>query len=218
MDLKVSKNTAVVFDLDDTLYNELEYLKSAYRAIAQTLDPKKWEMLYSKMFSLYRSQHNVFEFLSECYAIETTELLDRYRNHIPDIQLFDGVLEVFKAIKKNQGKIGIITDGRSLTQRVKLERLGIYNDIDKIVISEEIGTEKPCLANFKALESALPHCSYCYIADNLKKDFIVPNVLGWKTIALVDNGKNIHYESHQCMEAKYQPDHYIIDFKQLTVV
>ncbi|REE25788.1 putative hydrolase of the HAD superfamily [Winogradskyella pacifica] len=217
MDIKINETTVVVFDLDDTLYNELDYLRSAYKSIAIFVEPKDWKALYSKMFSLYRCKFNVFEFVANTYKIEIGHLVEMYRNHQPDIQLFEGVLEVFDAIKSKNGKIGIITDGRSKTQRAKLESLGILNYLDKIIISEEIGSEKPSSANFEAIENALTGAEYYYIADNLKKDFLAPNALGWKSVALIDNGKNIHSESHMYMEAKHRPKAFVIDFSDFNI-
>lgn len=218
MDIKVDHNTVIVFDLDDTLYNELDYLKSAYKSIALYLEPMDWKALYSKMFSMYRYKFNVFGFLASSYNIEILTLIDMYRNHQPNIQLFDGVLDVLEAIKSKNGKIAIITDGRSKTQRTKIESLGILNYFDKIIISEEIGSEKPNIANFKAIENSLSGNTYYYIADNLKKDFVAPNILGWRSAALIDNGKNIHFEAYENLELQFLPQEYIIDFKDIKII
>lgn len=218
MDIKVDHNTVIVFDLDDTLYNELDYLKSAYKSIALFLEPNAWRQLYAKMFSLYRCKINVFEYLTNAYNTEIGLLVEMYRHHHPDIKLFDGVIEIFEAIKSKNGKIGIITDGRSNTQRAKLKSLGILNYIDSIIISEEIGSEKPSFANFKAIERSLLGNIYYYIADNLKKDFIAPNALGWKSVALLDNGKNIHFEGHKYMHTESLPQYFIFNFKELVII
>lgn len=218
MDIKVDKNTVIVFDLDDTLYSELDYLKSAYKSIALLLEPIEWKQLYLKIFSMYRSKMNVFEFLSDNYKIEVSSLIEMYRNHNPDIHLFDGVFGVFDAIKSKNGKIGIITDGRSKTQRAKLKSLGILHYIDSILISDEIGSEKPNIANFKAIENSLTGTTYYYIADNLKKDFVAPNILGWRSVGLIDNGKNIHFENHKHMVLQNLPQEFVIDFKAFNIM
>ena len=218
MDIKVDHNTVIVFDLDDTLYNELDYLKSAYKAIALFLDRSDWKLLYSKMFSLYRSKINVFEFVANAYNTEIQILIELYRDHLPEIQLFDGVLKVFDSIKAKNGKIGIITDGRSNAQRAKLKSLGILNYIDSIIVSDEIGSEKPNVANFRAIENSLSGTTYYYIADNLKKDFIAPNKLGWKSVALIDNGKNIHFKSYEHMDLPNLPHNFIVDYSELIIL
>lgn len=218
MDIKIDFNTVVVFDLDDTLYNELDYLKSAYQSIALSLEPNNWKVLYSKMFSLYRCRFNVFEFVANSYNKEVEDLVDMYRNHDPDIRLFEGVLDVFDAIKSKNGKIGIITDGRSKTQRAKIDSLGILEYLDSIIISEEIGSDKPCIANYKAIENSISGKIYYYVADNLKKDFIAPNSLGWYSVALIDNGKNIHYDSHKYLDDQCLPNELIIDFRDIKII
>lgn len=218
MDIKVDFNTVVVFDLDDTLYNELDFLKSAYKSMAICLEPNDWKPLYAKLFSMYRSKINVFEFLADFYNIEVATLIEMYRNHQPNIQLFEGVMDILDAIKSKNGKIGLITDGRSTTQRAKLKSLGILDYFDKIIISEEIGSEKPSIENFRAIENSLSGTTYYYIADNLKKDFIAPNALGWKSIALVDNGINIHFESHKYFDAQYLPRDFILNFSELIII
>lgn len=218
MDIKVDSYTVIVFDLDDTLYNELDYLKSAFKSIAIHLEPSQWKQLYSTMFSLYRSGNNVFEVITKRYRIEVKTLIHMYQNHVPSIELFDGVREVLEAIKLKQGKIGIVTDGRSITQRAKIESLGISKYVDKIIISEEYGSEKPDVANFKAIENSLLGNEYYYIADNFKKDFIGPNSLGWKSIALIDNGKNIHCDTHKFMGLRNLPQHWIVDFQDLKII
>ncbi len=218
MDIKVDKNTVVVFDLDDTLYNEIDYLKSAYIFIAKKVDPSNWKQLYSFMFSLYRNKENVFDIISEKHSISKTELIESYRNHKPNITLFDGVLNVFKAIINKGAKIGIITDGRNIAQTNKIEALKIKQFIDCICISENIGTEKPSENNFKFIQDNLPAKTYYYLGDNLKKDFIAPNTLGWKTIALIDNGLNIHSNSFKYLKSPHLPDNFILSIKELNVV
>lgn len=217
MDIKINEYSVVVFDLDDTLYNELEYLKSAYKAIAKHLELGNWKSLYSFMFSLYRCKENVFNILAKTYNVDINMLIEMYRNHSPEIQLFEGVLDILKNIKANNGKLGIITDGRVKTQLAKIKALGIDGIFDKIIISEALGTEKPNKANFKAIESVLFGSNYYYIADNYKKDFIAPNSLGWNTIGLMDNGLNIHHNAHQYFSEENRPKQYLMSYHELEI-
>ncbi|WP_179345073.1 HAD family hydrolase [Winogradskyella ursingii] len=218
MNIKVDKGTIIVFDLDDTLYNELDYLKSAYKEISKSLEPKKWKLLYLKMLSLYRSKKNTFKYLNDTYNIELSELISIYRYHNPEIKLFYGAMDLMNSIKKHGGQIGLITDGRVETQMTKIKALGILEILDSIVISEEIGTEKPHLSNYKSIEKALSGNIYYYIADNFKKDFVTANQIGWETIGLIDNGKNIHYESYKYLENKLASKHLIMSIDEITII
>ena len=218
MDIKVNAKKVIVFDLDDTLYNEMEYLRSAYSEIAKSVDPDNWLQLFARMYSLFRSKADVFEFVSSTYQVDKSELLNTYRTHVPTLCVFDGVLETMDKIKAKKGKIGIITDGRKTTQRAKLNALDIIDRIDKIVISEEVGSEKPDERSYRIIEQAFPDCTYLYMADNLRKDFIAPNKLGWQTVGLIDNGLNMHFDGHKYFDKTNKPQQFVTSFEEINIV
>ena len=132
--------------------------------------------------------------------------------------LANGALNLLKQIKKRKGKIAIITDGRSKTQRNKIDALGIFEYIDAILISEEVGYQKPAIEIFNKLESLYPKHKFTYIADNLRKDFISPNILDWDSINLLDNGLNIHINQLDFMKLGNLPKKYVTDLNQIKVI
>ena len=218
MDIKVDQKVVVCFDLDDTLYNEIDFLKSGFKAVAKSVD-NNWKSLLTHMFSLFRYNEDAFDFISEKYKVEKKDLIALYRNHKPDITPFEGAKGLFQKIKKKEGVAAIITDGRSITQRNKLNSLGLTPYIDSLVISEEIGSEKPDKSNFLSIEKDHPDCKYFYIADNYLKDFISPNALGWQTIGLIDNGRNIHNHAFKYMEdARYKPQFLIEELSEIRIL
>ncbi|OWW24221.1 hypothetical protein B4Q04_17250 [Zobellia sp. OII3] len=217
MDIKVDEKSVIVFDLDDTLYNEIDYLRSAYSAIAMELAPKQWKKLFVQMFSMYRNKENVFEYLTTTFGVEKQMLINLYRNHQPAIVPFEGVLPLLKHIKDKGGKLGVITDGRSKTQRAKLSALAVVDYFDTIVISEELGSEKPDKKNYRAIEEAFPNHRYCYIADNIRKDFLAPNTLGWDSIGLIDNGLNIHSDAFRYFTEDHLPKTFVKNIGEIAV-
>jgi putative hydrolase of the HAD superfamily len=218
MDIKVDSNTVIVFDLDDTLYNELDYLISAYKSIATELDPLNSKKLFSVIFSMYRNNQDVFSYLSNIYSIEKSLLLTMYRNHFPRIKLDVRIKELLQLIKNNSGKLAVLTDGRSITQKNKLKSLEMLETFDYISISEEIDAIKPSLKGFQLIENYFKATNYYYIGDNISKDFIAPNKLGWQTICLVDSGKNIHHSSQYNLEKEKKPDYYIYSLVEIQIV
>ncbi|PTR01594.1 putative hydrolase of the HAD superfamily [Mucilaginibacter yixingensis] len=200
-------NKVVVFDLDDTLYNEVDYLKSAYYEIAQYVDANEFG-LSDEMFQNYTNGSNVFKLLIGKYpAFAMDDLLYKYRNHLPSILPREGALELLLKLKQEKTILGLITDGRSVSQRNKLNALNITHFFDDIIISEEFGSEKPCIANYMFFEKYSAD-EYYYIADNVKKDFIGPNNLKWSTICIMDNGKHIHKQQFN-LEQVFLPKHQI---------
>lgn len=193
-----SPDTVVLFDLDDTLYKEIEFLKLGYYAVAAWLQSEYGlcENPCNRMFETYRRGGNVFVELNESCRLNVpiSDYLSVYRGHKPDIVLPTPTRILLDTLISRKCILGIITDGRSITQRNKIAALGLerYVSSDHMLISEEFGCEKPCPDNYRYFELKYPGCRFCYVGDNLQKDFTAPNKLGWKTICLLDNGQNIH--------------------------
>ena len=218
MDLKVNGSTVFCFDLDDTLYNEIDFLKSAYLHIAQELQPHQYYYLYARLFSLYRKGDNVFEFLESQFEISKEQFITKYRNHFPNIKPFPGVVTLFEKLKQFQIPIVCITDGRSKTQRNKLSALGLEHYFDLIIISEEFGTEKPSSHNYEVVERNFPNGNYIYLADNWRKDFLVPNQRNWLSIGLIDNGLNIHNNTHvYCGLGDHSPAKLLMNLSDIRI-
>lgn len=194
----------IIFDLDDTLMYEIDFLKSAFKEIADFIDKKNQEELFKLMLIKYHEGENVFDFLINNYTnFSKEQLLQMYRNHFPTLFLNEGASDLLKQIKLEGHKLGLITDGRSVTQRNKLKALKIEDLFDKIIVSEEFGSTKPDERNFKIfLENDIEE--YYYIADNPKKDFVTPNKLGWTSICLLNQGNNIHTQNFD-LEQKFLP-------------
>ncbi|WP_340202448.1 HAD-IA family hydrolase [Ascidiimonas sp. W6] len=204
----------VVFDLDDTLYKELEYLQSAYKEIAIFLESKigvsHLEIL-QEMLDWYQNGENAFKLVLEKYEtayLETDLLLKMYRNHVPSIKLSNEGKHVLNSLKELGISMGIMTDGRSIQQRNKIKVLELENYTKDILISEEFGSEKPDERNYQHFMKKYPTANYFYIGDNTKKDFVTANKLGWTTICLLDNGSNVHQQNFTLPKA-YLPKHKI---------
>jgi putative hydrolase of the HAD superfamily len=183
----------IVFDLDDTLISEIDYLKSAFQEIAEHIDAEN-KNLYNEMFQWYQNKENVFLNLQNQYKnTKVSDLKNKYRNHFPIFNPNSKTRDLLIELKGRGHFLGLITDGFSITQRNKIKALDIENLFDLIIISEEFGSEKPDEANFKVFHK-FGTTEYYYIADNVAKDFITPNKLGWTTVCLIDEGKNIYIQ------------------------
>lgn len=200
MDIKINANSFFVFDLDDTLYQEIDFLKSGYRHISSKLATAIGADIYEQMWTRYNNKENVFKWIMDEYGpvlknISVEWLLGEYRNHLPKIDLNHGVHKFLEKLKEVKVPIGLITDGRSITQRNKLRSLGIENYFKEIIISEEFGSEKPDERNYLYFNEKYPQSEFIFFADNTSKDFIVPAKLNWLTFCLQNPGNNIHLQS-----------------------
>mgnify|MGYP000364290653 CR=1 FL=1 len=136
-----------IFDLDDTLYKEIDFVKSGYFEIAVKLSSgTNQNLIYNAMLSTYKQGGNAIQAginLSENTLYTCSDLIHTYRLHIPHISLDFDTKHLLKVLINSGYKLGLITDGRSNTQRNKLNSLGIEHIFSEIIISEEFGSEKP---------------------------------------------------------------------------
>lgn len=188
----------VVFDLDDTLYKEIDFVKSGYAHVDNYLQfNSDFSSAYEILISAFEKGKNALDELNQRLKnpLSKDKFLNLYRNHFPDIKMLEDAVETLDSLRGRGGQLGLLTDGRAITQRKKILALGLdkYISPEMIVISEEFGSEKPCSANYEYFMKTRPDCNrFIYVGDNPQKDFIAPNSLGWTTIGLKDNGPNIH--------------------------
>jgi putative hydrolase of the HAD superfamily len=201
MDILLKPNTHFIFDLDDTLYSEVDFLKSAFQHIGIQLQGDLNTNITQEMLDLYYSKANVFESVVNKYGstiqdLSISMLLKMYREHLPDIKLSKEVRKFLKELTSRNILSGLITDGRSVTQRNKLKALELANYFEDVIISEEFGSEKPDPRNFLYFEKKYPNKEFWFVADNTSKDFIVPSKLEWNLVCVIDNNnKNVHFQN-----------------------
>ena len=180
---------AVVFDMDDTLYGEKEYVRSGYRQIAKILP--QVQDAEEKLWMFFEEKKPAIDELLKTEGIDSEETKQEcvriYRFQTPEIHLYEGVKEMILELKSRGLRIGLITDGRPEGQRAKIEALGLEELIDEMIVTDEFGgTEfrKPNPLAFETMKEKLDveYSEMCYVGDNINKDFIAPQKLGMHSI------------------------------------
>ena len=179
---------AVIFDLDDTLISEDEYIHSGYAAVARFLkDMYGWDerMSARQLYDLYLEDPKfVFNRMLEAHDIrfkenEINELIGVYREHIPDIHFYPDVRPCLSTLKNKGIKLGLLSDGYAVTQRKKLTVLNVNGRkvFDKIIITDELGRDywKPDPRPFIMMKEAFlaDWNDMVYVGDNPEKDFFI---------------------------------------------
>jgi putative hydrolase of the HAD superfamily len=204
----------VVLDLDDTLYSERSYQTSGYMYLVEVLH-RLYSIERESLEAIVKEEGDVLGKLSElvgCSDIKES-LLWLYRTHSPDILLSNGVLKTLNKIKKSEHTLVLLTDGRSITQRLKLASLGLL-DLP-LYVSQEYCSEKPSTLRFEKIMSQFNGNNYMYVGDNPHKDFFAPNKLGWKTIGIKMSADNIHRYDTTQIPVEYLPDLWVDHFSDL---
>ena len=189
---------AVIFDLDDTLISEDEYIRSGYSAVAGFLrDMYGWDirMTERQLYDLYRrNPKNVFNRLLDSHDIrykdsEIMELVGVYREHTPSVHFYPDVLPTIQALKDQGIKLGVLTDGYAVTQRKKLTVLNGKRFFNKIIITDELGREywKPDPRPFIMMKEAFlaNWDEIVYVGDNPEKDFFISKEFPIMTVRII---------------------------------
>lgn len=174
---------AVIFDLDDTLYSEKDYVRSGYRKIAEQFAKP---ILYNQLWEVFERGGKAIDEVLEANGLLSykEEALQIYRFQNPQIKLYPGVAEMLSRLRLTK-KIGIITDGRPEGQWAKIHALKIQ--ADAIIVTDELGGvefRKPNEKSFRLMRERLgtEYSRMVYIGDNIKKDFIAPGKLDMRSI------------------------------------
>ncbi len=182
---------AIVFDLDDTLYSEYDYVKSGFRAVANELEHVcSVSGAYDELLKLFdEHREKVFDRYTEINGLtglSVTRMVETYRKHVPNIVLADDVKKTLASLRASSYKLGIITDGEPNRQRAKISALELADIVDKIIVTDELGGKEFRKPNPKAFELMIAALRIApgemmYIGDNPQKDFAVKKYLPIKT-------------------------------------
>ena len=186
----------VVFDLDDTLYLERDYVRSGFRAVADEVaktlpegGDKIFEILWEGFGRGVRG--NSFDRLVSALpdvasAVSVDRMITIYRSHVPKIAPISGAERLLRELGSRNVRCGLITDGPACRQHAKLDALQLGVFFDRVIVNDARDRFKPDERSFMQMERDLgAEGRRCwYVADNPAKDFIGPKQLGWRTIRL----------------------------------
>lgn len=206
----------LVFDLDDTLFPEREFVWSGFRAVGDWMFKQQglsgffetaWQLFTQGKRGLIFNQ--ALEHLGikpEPELIQT--LVQVYRDHKPTIALHkdaEWALNYFQS----QKQLGLITNGFLETQQNKVRALGIEPRFDRIVYCDSYGFEnwKPSSIPYQKMMEFVKYDAkeFMYVGDHPYKDFIAAKKLGWTTVRICrDDGEYARMTAESSYEADFR--------------
>ncbi len=188
----------VFFDLDHTLWDfatnsrqALQHIfeenKLAERGVATfekfydkyvPINDRYWARYHNGIVTKEKLRHGRFYDTLKEFNIQDAALAEvmaeSYLTLSPQMTaLFPGAVEVLQYLQEKY-KLHLITNGFAEVQWVKIENSGLKPFFEHIIISEEVGTQKPDKAIFEiAMNRAATHAGECVmIGDNYNTDII----------------------------------------------
>lgn len=201
--MRLDRFRAVVFDLDDTLYLERDYVLSGFRAVGRHLHQNLgWPTALQRRFVQACWQRfqagarsRIFDEVLSDLNVEgpppsIERLVDVYRTHPPEIRLQPDACALLEEL--GPPRAWIVTDGHRVSQKAKVAALDLARRVQQVIYTDDWGPSfwKPHPRAFRRIErlasASGPQC--IYVADNPAKDFQAPRRLGWSTVRVRRSG------------------------------
>ena len=186
----------VLFDLDDTLYPEADFVKSGLGAVAEYLAVSHGldqSAAYKAMIKHFKKQGRgkIFnQTLSESKinptAVLIKKLVSLYRRHRPEIKVYQGVRPLLERLKSSGLKLALVTDTNWRVQARKLNALGIAKYFDRIIFTDKLNLKKPDLKIYRQIFEKFrvrPSEVLC-VGDDPTCDFIGARIAGCQTLRI----------------------------------
>ncbi|MGA8085764.1 MAG: ATP-grasp domain-containing protein [Terracidiphilus sp.] len=190
----------IIFDMDDTLYPEADFVRSGHRAVAQRVwqdlrvdiepelrrrfaEGQRGDLMTAALISLG------IEVPGDYVA---SVLVPTYREHTPAIHPYLETIPVLTELRARNYRLALLSDGWAGVQRRKLQALGLASFFEITMFTDELGRDawKPSPRGFECILASLgADARDCmYVSDNPHKDFAGPHSLGMLTVRVLRLG------------------------------
>jgi HAD superfamily hydrolase (TIGR01549 family) len=170
---------AILFDLDDTLYDLRSYWQGRlHRALGELLERYPHfdrealvkqaiaEKVYTEKFPAFLRDQGVDDdtLLAAAHDVYS-------RDWFSMLELYDDAVHTLQALRQCC-KLGLVTNGPSWTQRPKIEQFRLVDYLDLLIVSEEVGVAKPDPAIFQIALGRLGLAAHetLFVGDSIEFD------------------------------------------------
>ncbi len=198
-----------VFDLDHTLFDRYATLRRIMPAFCEHFDmgegitvEKAGDIIeYADRHFVHLGWQIIFKYLTEQGMFKATPSFEEYAeflySHFRKIAVEYSFTKPMLSKLRERGLLtGLITNGKSETQRAKLKLLRLSDYFDEIIISGEFGCAKPSTEPFVAMAQRLkaePN-ELIYVGDHPKYDIEASRMAGYIPVWIKTTGTWVYPE------------------------
>ncbi|MBC8555660.1 MAG: HAD family hydrolase [Candidatus Brocadiales bacterium] len=202
MSLISARVKAIIFDLDDTLYDcsgtlVLKSKKLAAKIISKAIKCSEAEALKLQLeledrlgpkADTAREIARLYN-LPEEFCKEITNTINTLE--IEDAILFPDTMNSINELRNIGYKLFLVTFGNREMQEKKIKALGLENAFDEIIITEDPQGKEKCFKEILAKYDLEPEQVLC-VGDKIKDEIEAGKRLGMST-ALMKHGRHYHF-------------------------
>jgi putative hydrolase of the HAD superfamily len=190
---------AVLFDLDDTLYPERQFVDGGFGAVAAFLSGPSGSPasdLEARLRELHErdGRGRLFDSLLDELGLDgdpdlVPACLLVYRAHQVELTPYPGAIAVLDLLRNAGIRTGVVSDGNAAVQTRKLRGLdAVSRRLDVVVLTDELGPghAKPSPVGFRVacrLLEVSPSATI-YVGNDPRKDFVGARAAGLRTIRI----------------------------------
>lgn len=187
---------AVLFDLDDTLYDQRQWLDGAWDAVSHAAEALgvAASALRPHLAAVAAEGSARGGIIDRALArlgarAEVAPLVDAFRSYrAPALDLYPGARAALEEVAKRV-PIGLVTDGDVAIQRGKITSLGLEDAFSVVVLSDELGRHRrkphpaPFVRAFTRL--GLPPGKVVFVGDHPEKDVAGAHRAGMRSVRVL---------------------------------
>ncbi len=198
---------SVVFDVDDTIYDQQQPFRNAVTRLFPLVTPEdmsalylrfrvhsdenfgkviteEWTLSYMRTFRISQSLKDLdYPHITEAEALQFQQI---YEEELDAITMHEEIKKTLDFLKKKQIPIGIITNGPTDHQYKKVLQLDLLDWVNKehVLISQATGFQKPDAEIFHLAERnfEMQRKNTLYIGDSFENDVVGSKKAGWKSL------------------------------------
>ena len=208
--------TAIVFDVDDTIYDQQAPYRIAMEKCFPDFDMSQMNQAYirfrhysdtgfprvmagewtTEYFRFWRCQQTLAEFGYRLIDEEEGRYFqDIYEKELENITMLDEMRLTLDFLKQKQIPMGVITNGPTEHQLKKVKKLGLYDYVEpkRVLVSQATGFQKPQkeIFNLAAEQFDMNPATTLYVGDSYDNDIIGAFRSGWHSMWFNHRGRSL---------------------------
>jgi len=209
---------AVIFDLDNTLFDFIEAKFKACDAVTEYLglEDDLLEYFFRGKYDI-EDEENIRDYLkdNDVYSEETYSVCSKIyeKTKLDSVEIYEGVERTLDSIKEMCLKIVVVTDANKVNAEARIKKLKLSKYIDYLITHESTGKKKPHHMPFlhAVKKLGLKHNEIVMVGDSPERDLKPSREIGFYTVYAEYGDRNIDQDTEPVYDSKISSPEGLLD-------